>query len=141
MPAGWGNYFVNTNYYQAAQQQDQAGQLHFVLGLPYEIESWMDVDEALQRAADVSKFASTRVMPRWLKLFVDGTVESGTGFVEPLYPDGHQGVANWSEEELTDITRKANDKGITMHVHVMGNKGVTRLVNAYLYQRWKGRDA
>ena len=132
MPAGWGNYFVNTNYYQAAQQQDQAGQLHFVLGLPYEIESWMDVDEALQRAADVSKFASTRVMPRWLKLFVDGTVESGTGFIDPLYVDGHQGIPNWSEEELTDITRRANEKGVTMHVHVMGNKGVERIVNAYV---------
>ena len=57
-----------------------------------------------------------------MKLFMDGTVESGTGFIEPLYPDGHQGIPNWDEEELTDITRKANAKGITMHVHVMGEK-------------------
>lgn len=49
---GWGNYFVNTNYYQAAQELDKAGKLHFVLGLPYEIESWMDMDEALARAID-----------------------------------------------------------------------------------------
>ena len=25
---GWGNYFVNTNYYKAAQQLDKAGKLH-----------------------------------------------------------------------------------------------------------------
>ena len=31
---GWGNYFVNTNYYQACQQLDQAGKLHCVVGLP-----------------------------------------------------------------------------------------------------------
>ena len=36
---GWGNYFVNTNYYQAAQQLDQAGKLHFVLGLPSDRDS------------------------------------------------------------------------------------------------------
>ena len=133
MLAGWmGNYFVNTNYYQAAQQQDQAGQLHFVLGLPYEIESWMDVDEALQRAADVSKFASTRVMPRWIKILFDGTVETGTGIVDPLYPDGHQGIANWTEDELTELTRKANAKGLTLHVHVMGNKGIRQVVNAFI---------
>ena len=129
---GWANYFYNTSYYQAAQQLDQAGDLHFVLGLSYEIESWMNVDEALTKVADAKKFASTRVKPNWLKLFIDGTVETGTGFVEPLYPDGHQGIPNWSEEELTDITRKANEKGITMHAHVMGNKGVNRIVNAYI---------
>ena len=129
---GWGNYFVNTNYYQAAQQLDKAGKLHFVLGLPYEIESWMDVDEALAGAVAAKKFASKRVMPRWIKLLVDGTVESGTGLVEPLYPDGHQGIANWSEEEVTYITRKANANGLTMHIHAMGNAGVNRVVNAYI---------
>ena len=129
---GWGNYFVNTNYYKAAQQLDKAGKLHFVLGLPYEIESWMDVDEALARAVDAKKFASTRVKPRWIKLLVDGTVESGTGLIEPLYPDGHQGIANWTEEEVTDLTRKANEQGLTMHIHTMGNAGVNRAVNAYI---------
>ncbi len=129
---GWGNYFVNTNYYQAARRLDKAGKLHFVLGLPYEIESWMDVDEALAEAVDVKKFASTRVMPRWIKLLVDGTPESGTGLIEPLYPDGHQGIANWTEEEVTDITRKANASGLTMHIHAMGNAAVNRVVNAYV---------
>ena len=129
---GWGNYFGNTNYYQAAQQLDNAGKLHFVLGLPYEIESWMDVDEALARAVDAKKFASKRVMPRWIKLLIDGTPESGTGFIEPVYLDGHQGIANWTEEEVTDITRKANAKGLTMHIHAMGNKAVQCAVNAYV---------
>ena len=129
---GWGNYFVNTNYYQAAQQMDKEDKLHFVLGLPYEIESWMDVDKALTGAVDAKKFASKRVIPRWIKLLVDGTVESGTGLVEPLYPDGKQGIANWTEEELTDITRKANANGLTMHIHTMGNMAVNRAVNAYI---------
>ena len=129
---GWGSYFFNTNFYQAAQQLDNAGGMHFVLGLSYEIESWMNIDEALAKAADAKKFASTRVKPNWIKLFMDGTVETGTGFVNPLYPDGHQGLPNWSEEQLTDMTRVANENGVTMHVHVMGNKGVTRIVNAFI---------
>ena len=129
---GWGNYFVNNNYYEAAQKMDKAGKLHFVLGLPYEIESWMDVDAALARAVDVKKFASKRVMPNWIKLLIDGTVESGTGFVDPLYPDGHQGIANWTQEELTSLTRKANAKGLTMHIHVLGNKAVHYAVNAFI---------
>ena len=129
---GWGNYFVNTNYYQACQQLDKAGKLHFVVGLPYEIESWMDMDEALAGAVDAKKFASTRVMPRWIKLLYDGGVEAGTAIVEPLYPDGHQGIANWTEEEVTELTSKANAQGLTIHIHVMGNKGVNQVVNAFV---------
>ena len=129
---GYSTYFFNENFYKAAQQMDQAGDMHFVLGTAYEMDSWMDVDAVLTKAANTSKYATTRVKTNWLKLFMDGTVESGTGLVDPLYADGHQGDPNWSEEELTDITRKANDKGITMHVHVMGNKGVNQVVNAFI---------
>ena len=105
--------------------------MNFVLGLTYEVESWMDVEEALKGAADVQQYATTRVKTNWLKLFMDGPVEGGTGFVDPLYPDGHQGLANWTEEELTDITRRTNAKGITMHIHTMGNKAVNYVVSAY----------
>ena len=63
---------------------------------------------------------------------MDGTVETGTGFVEPLYPDGHQGIPNWTEEELTELTRKANAKGLTMHIHTLGNKAVNCTVNAFV---------
>jgi hypothetical protein len=128
---GWGNYFYNDNLFKAAQQLDQAGDMNMVLGLTYEVESWMNVEEALKHAADVQRYATTHVKTNWLKLFMDGTVEGGTGFVEPLYPDGHQGLANWTEEELTDITRKTNANGMTMHIHTMGNKAVNYVVSAY----------
>ena len=129
---GYSSYFFNDNFYKAAQQMDQAGDMHFVLGTAWELDSWMDVDKTLEKASATKKYESAHIRTNWLKMFMDGTVESGTGFVDPLYADGHQGIPNWSEEELTDITRKANEKGITMHVHVMGNKGVERIVNAYV---------
>ena len=129
---GWSTYPFNDNYYQAVRQLDNSGDMRFVLGMTYEIESWANVDEALTKAVDAKKFASPHVKPNWIKLFIDGTVETGTGFIEPIYPDGHQGMANWTEEELTDITSKANANGLTMHVHAMGNKGVNRVVNAFI---------
>ena len=129
---GYSSYFFNDNFYKAAQQMDQAGDMHFVLGTAWELDSWMDVAQTLEKAAATNKYESAHIRTNWLKMFIDGTVESGTGFVEPLYPGEKQGIPNWSEEELTDITRKANEKGITMHVHVMGNKGVERIVNAYV---------
>lgn len=129
---GWSPYFFNDHLYQAARQMDDADDMHFILGLSYEIESWMDVDAALAKADEVRKYATRHVLPNWVKLFMDGTVEGGTGFVEPLYPDGHQGLVNWTEEEATEITRKANEKGLSMHIHTMGNKAVNRSVNAFI---------
>ena len=129
---GWGNYFYNTNFHKAAQEMDKAGDLHFVLGLTYEIEGWMNPDEELPKAVEAQKYASTRVKTNWIKLFIDGTVETGTGFIEPVYKDGHQGSSNWSEEAMTDITRKANENGLTMHIHAMGNAGVNRVVNSFV---------
>ena len=130
---GWGNYFYNDNLFKAARQLDLSGEMNMVLGLTYEVESWMNVDEALKKSIDVQQYATTHVKTNWLKLFMDGTVEGGTGYVEPLYPDGHQGLANWTQEELTDITRKTNAKGITMHIHTMGNKAVHEVVSAYAH--------
>lgn len=129
---GFSTYLFNDTYYKAAQQFDNAGDMHFILGTTYEIESWMDVDSALAKAHDAKKFASKHVLPNWIKLFMDGTVETGTGFIEPLYNDGHQGIPNWSEEELTYLTHKANANGLTIHIHSMGNKGVNRVVNAFI---------
>ena len=129
---GWGNYFYNESYFKAAQQMDKAGDLHFVLGLTYELESWMDIDKNLEKSLEVQKYASERVKTNWVKLFMDGTVETGTGFIEPLYRDGHQGIANWEEDEVTYITRKSNAKGLSMHIHTMGNKAVNRVVNAFV---------
>ncbi|MBQ3444522.1 MAG: amidohydrolase family protein [Selenomonadaceae bacterium] len=129
---GWGNYFYNESYFKAANQMDKAGDLHFVLGLTYELESWMDIDKNLEKSLEVQKYASERVKTNWVKLFMDGTVETGTGFIEPLYRDGHQGIANWEEDEVTYITRKSNAKGLSMHIHTMGNKAVNRVVNAFV---------
>lgn len=129
---GYSTYFLNDVYYRAARQFEKAGNMHFILGLTHEIDSWMNLDEKLAQAADAKKFASSKIKPNWIKLFMDGTVESGTGFIDPVYLDGHQGIVNWTEEELTDITRKANARGVTMHIHALGNAGVNRVVNAYV---------
>ena len=129
---GFGNYFFNENFYKAAQEYDKEGKMNFILGTTYEFESWMDIDENLKKAVEVQKYASPHVKTNWIKIFIDGTVESGTGFIEPVYLDGHQGRVNWTEEEVTDITRKANEKNLTMHIHAFGNMAVNRSVNAFI---------
>ena len=133
---GYSSYFRNNNLYKAAQQMDKAGGMHFVMGTSYEIESWMDVDVALANAVEAKKYASKHVKTNWLKLYMDGTVESGTGFIEPLYNDGRQGLVNWSEDEFTCITRKANGKGLTINTRSFCLKMIFKVVSFQIYSSW-----
>lgn len=128
---GWSNYFFNDHFYQAAQQLDNDGKLNCVIGMSHEIESWMTANDEITKATKSMKYASKHVMPQWIKLFIDGTVEGGTGYSQIPYPDGHQGIVNWNTAEVTDITRLANDKGLSMHIHTMGDSAVALAVDAY----------
>ena len=130
---GWSNYFGNLRYYDVADKLDAKGKLHILLGLSYEFDSSCeDVDAELARAFEGRKYTKRHVNANYVKLFIDGTVEGGTGLTIEPYPDGHPGIANWEEDEVTEITGKANAQGFTMHVHTMGDGAVHRAVNAFV---------
>ena len=52
--------------------------MQFVLGTAWELDRWMDVDKTLDKAAVTKKYESAHIRTNWLKMFMDGTVESGT---------------------------------------------------------------
>ncbi|MBQ0025468.1 MAG: amidohydrolase [Bacteroidales bacterium] len=130
---GWSNYYGNTRFYDEAEKLDAAGDLHILLGLSYEFDSSCeDVDAELAKAFEVRKYTKGHINADFIKLFIDGTVEGGTGLTIEPYPDGHEGIANWEEDEVADITGKANAQGFTMHIHTMGDGAVHRCVNAFV---------
>ena len=130
---GWSNCFGNSRYFEVADKLDEAGELHILLGMTYEFDSSCDdVDAELAKAFEGKKYTKGHVNANYVKLFIDGTVEGGTGLTIDPYPDGHPGIANWEEDEVTDITGKANAQGFTMHIHTMGDGAVHRAVNAFV---------
>lgn len=130
---GWSNFFGTPRYYDVANKLDAADELHILLGMTYEFDSSCeDVDAELAKAFEGRKYTKGHVNANYVKLFIDGTVEGGTGLTIEPYPDGHPGIANWEEDEVTDITGKANANGFTMHIHTMGDGAVHRCVNAFV---------
>mgnify|MGYP003308214889 FL=1 len=130
---GWSNFFGTPRYYEVANKLDAAGKLNLLLGMSYEFDSSCeDVDTELAKAFEGKKYTKGHVNANYVKLFIDGTVEGGTGLTTEPYPDGHPGIANWEEDEVTDITAKANGQGFTMHIHTMGDGAVHRCVNAFV---------
>lgn len=132
---GWSNIYGTNAFYEGAKSLDRDGGLHLLLGLSYEFESsCASVEDELGKAKETKKYTGGHINADYVKIFIDGTVESGTGLtIEPYQhtPFGH-GIANWEEDEVSKITRLANANGMTMHIHTMGDAAVNRAVNAFV---------
>ena len=141
---GWtNNYSVDDeSLFQALTTMDWDNKLHLNVSLTYEIEPWYNDNDPfcyVDNAASVQKrYQSKHVHPDYLKLFMDGLPEMGTGFllegyskspVDSLF-SGH-GTPLWSETDMKTLVSAANSKGLTVHTHAMGDGAVHRCVEAY----------
>ena len=141
---GWtNNYSVDDeSLFQALTTMDCDKKLNLNVSLTYEIEPWYNGNDPfcyVDNAASVQKrYQSKHVHPDYLKLFMDGLPEMGTGFLLEGYSSspvdsifsGH-GTPLWSEEDMKIMVSAANNKGLTVHTHAMGDGAVHRCVVAY----------
>ena len=141
---GWtNNYSVDDeSLFQALTTMDWDKKLNLNVSLTYEIEPWYNGNDPfcyVDNAASVQRrYQSKHVHPDYLKLFMDGLVEMGTGFllegyskspVDSIY-SGY-GTALWSEDDMKALVKAANEKGLTVHTHALGDGAVHRCVMAY----------
>ncbi|MCQ2346801.1 MAG: amidohydrolase family protein [Paludibacteraceae bacterium] len=132
---GWSNTYGTNAFYEGAKSLEKAGNLHILLGLSYEFESSCESIEAeLEKAKQMKQYTGGHINADFVKLFIDGTVETGTGLTMEPYQITRlgNGIANWEQNEVTEITKIANNNGMTMHIHTMGDAAVNRAVNAFV---------
>ncbi len=85
----------------------------------------------LRRSCAKNRFRLTDI-----KIFVDGVVEGGTGFLlEPFETDAHyHGENRWTDKEslqrLEEIIVAANRAGFSVHFHTVGDAAVTVALDA-----------
>lgn len=132
---GWSNYYGNNSFYEGAKALEDAGDLNMLLGLSYEFDSSAkSVEDEITKAKNTKHYTGGHINADYVKIFIDGTVESGTGFTTETYQEMQfdHGIVNWEESEVTRITELANANGMAMHVHTMGDAAVNRAVNAFV---------
>lgn len=141
---GWTNNYDkdDESLFKALTDLDRDNKLHLNVSLTYEIEPWYNNNDPFcfvdNAAAVKNKYQSKHVHPDYLKLFMDGLVEMGTGFILEEYKNsgedsiytGH-GTPLWSEQDMIDLVKDANNKGLTVHTHALGDGAVHRCVVAY----------
>lgn len=112
---GWSNYYGNLRFYDAAKALDQKGELNLNMGMAYEIESSTEnLNKDLESAFATAKYTTTHVNPHYIKFFIDGTVETQTGYVYVPYLDKAKGngIANWTPEDFSKITGEVNKNNV-----------------------------
>lgn len=141
---GWtNNYSVDDeSLFQALTAMDASDDLHLNVSLTYEIEPWFNNNDPFCYVENAAlfqrRYQSKHVHPDYLKLFMDGCVEMGTGFLLDNYLfgtidsifSGH-GTALWTEDDMRTLVSLANAKGLSVHTHAMGDGAVHRCVVAY----------
>ena len=135
---GWSNAYHPSKFYEVANRFDKEGRLKILLSMTYEVEPWQkDMSEQIDRLVALNeKYGTSHVRPEYLKVFMDGVVESTTGSMYKPYKNGVVYNSHWTVDHLADVTRKCNAKGITVHTHTMGDKAIAEVIDAYI----KGGD-
>ena len=131
---GWSNMFHPSKLYAAANRLDKEGELKIVFPMTYEVEPWqIDIDKEIAYLDSLNKtYGTNHVLPQYLKLFMDGVVETKTGALLKPYKDGTTYKSFWSVNRLADITSKCNAKDLTVHVHTMGDAAIKDTTDAYI---------
>lgn len=137
---GYTNYFdaftnvMGPETYEGIKEEDEENGLTFNCIASYKIDPYANIDDAVSTAHDyMEKYSSEHFKANNIKLFADGgAVEVGTGWMIEPYLDGSHGNQVWSDDKMYEMVKKANEKGLSVHVHASGDGGTTQAVEAFI---------
>lgn len=102
--------------------------------VPFHFKPHMGL-EALERAEAMHRnFQDDWLSSGFVKLFMDGVVESGTAFMAQDYPDqpGHRGDALFTAERFAEIATEIDRRGLQIAVHAIGDGAVKTVIDGYV---------
>lgn len=120
----------------AYEMMDQAGQLEMFVQGGFTVnndETALDVLEEGIRLRDETAGGMFELTD--IKIFMDGVIEGATAYLSEPYshdPEKH-GSSRWSSKEdlelLTKIVIRANEAGMTVHFHAIGDRAISDAID------------
>ncbi|MFZ5478013.1 MAG: amidohydrolase [Myxococcota bacterium] len=77
-----------------------------------------------------AEYASPLVSVGAIKVYLDGVLESQTGYLLEPYEDGSNGEPLFDDAELDAIFAAADEAGLQLHAHAIGDGAVRQLLDA-----------
>ncbi len=90
-----------------------------------------ELEDLAVAAAERSSWETNRVRFAGAKLWVDGSIAAKEGWTEDAYAStGEHGSHYFDVEQLTEIVREAEDLGIPLRIHAMGDAAIEAALTA-----------
>ena len=112
---------------------EDADELTARFGLSVMLDPDLPIGAQVEAAADVrARFTGPLVRAAAVKLFVDGVIETHTGYLAEPYADrpDFRGDPVWPAERLLEASSAAAAAGFQLHYHAIGDAAVSLAVDA-----------
>jgi predicted amidohydrolase YtcJ len=109
------------------------GRLTARVKVPFHFKPHMDLSELDRAAAMTKAFDDEWLSSGFVKMFMDGVVDSRTAFMLRDYPGapGHRGAPLFEAERFKDICTAIDARGLQIAVHAIGDGAVRVTIDGY----------
>jgi hypothetical protein len=136
--ASWGVTSIQNfdgNHYQLRLMRDleQSGELPCRIRIPFHMKNFMDLAELDKAASWKTEFASDMVRGDFVKVFMDGVLDSQTAFMLDGYGDrpDYDYEPLFTADAFNAIATKADALGLQVAVHAIGNAAIRQTLDGY----------
>jgi predicted amidohydrolase YtcJ len=113
-------------------EMEAEGRLLQRVKVPFHLKPEADLAELDRASAMAADFAGERVMSGFVKMFMDGVVDSRTAFMTEDYPGTVlRGMPLFEPERFKEICTEIDRRGLQIAVHCVGDGAVHTTIDGY----------
>ena len=113
------------------EMQDE-GRLTARVVVPFHMKPHMELSELDRASAMAAEFTGDWVRSGFVKMFMDGVVDSRTAYMLNAYPGTmERGEALFALERFKDICTEIDRRGLQIAVHAIGDAAVRQTIDGY----------
>jgi predicted amidohydrolase YtcJ len=114
------------------KEMEAEGRLTARVKVPFHFKPHMGLAELDRASAMASEFTGEWVTSGFVKMFMDGVVDSRTAFMLSDYPGtSERGAALFEAERFKDICAEIDRRGLQIAVHAIGDGAVRQTIDGY----------
>lgn len=137
---------MDGNRYTCAllSEMEAEGRLTARVKVPFHFKPHMELSELERASAMAEEFAGEWVSTGFVKMFMDGVVDSRTAYMLQDYPGTtERGAPLFEAERFKDICTEIDRRGLQIAVHAIGDGAVRQTIDGYeaARQRNGARDS
>lgn len=119
------------------REMQAEGRLLARVRVPFHFKPHMDMSELERAAAMTRDFADDWLSCGFVKLFMDGVIDSRTAFMVNDYPDapGHRSEPLFPPARFNEIATEIDRRGLQIAVHAIGDGAVRTTIDGYAAAR------